>query len=571
MTIDLKRSLLAGAMVATLSGCNLTVSVVDSLGNENTGGTVASSDGNIDCPDVVCSFNYPGFSEQVTLTATAASGYEFGGYTDADKNCSNGADDSLATGICVTTAGMPKTITATFVDASIGDPCPDDDEDNCLENPNGDFDGDGVINEEDACPEDNPDSCPAGDLDNDGVINEEDPCPLNADDSCDEGDLDGDGILNAADVCPLDPANNCLENAEGDFDGDGVKNGDDVCPTDNPDSCPVGDLDNDGVINSEDICPENADDLCPAGDTDSDGITDAEDLCLDDPTNDCLNNPEGDLDGDGVINSEDVCPSDNPDSCDAGDLDGDGMNNGIDPCPTDATNACPAGDIDEDGIPNGEDLCPADASNNCLNNPDGDLDGDGANNATDPCPSNNPDSCAAGDLDNDGVVNANDNCPNAANSNQANNDGDSLGDLCDGDDDNDGAADGSDCAPFDSSIYPGAQEIPDGLDNDCDGSTDEGTELRPPLDLRKVDSGCCHTWGEFEWTPTPFNDGYEIHMDGFFGGGCLTDHSGVINGQVGRGRVTAAGLCLGSQYNVKIRARRDGQWSDWSPTIRIRL
>ncbi|MDX1694452.1 MAG: hypothetical protein R3208_11865, partial [Ketobacteraceae bacterium] len=177
MTIDLKRSLLAGALAATLSGCNLTVNIVDSLGTENTGGTVTSTDGNINCPAETCSFNYPGFSEQVTLVATPDAGYEFSGFSDAEKNCSNGAEDSLATATCVTTASMPKTITAAFVDPTIGDPCPDDDEDNCLENPNGDFDGDGVSNQDDVCPEDNPDSCPAGDLDNDGVANEDDACP----------------------------------------------------------------------------------------------------------------------------------------------------------------------------------------------------------------------------------------------------------------------------------------------------------------------------------------------------------------------------------------------------------
>ncbi|MCG8668809.1 MAG: thrombospondin type 3 repeat-containing protein [Pseudomonadales bacterium] len=571
MSMGLKKSLLMASMVASITGCNLTVQVVDNEGNENTGGNVVSVDGNIDCPDVACSFEYPGFTTKVTLTASASQGYEFGGYTDADKNCSNGAENSLETGVCVTTSSSPKTIVATFIDQSTIDYCPDDPEDNCLENPNGDFDGDGVINSEDACPSDNPDSCPAGDLDGDGQTNEQDLCPLDATNTCDEGDSDGDGILNGADVCPLDPNNNCIENPQGDLDGDGTVNADDPCPSDNPDSCPVGDLDGDGVTNENDICPENADDLCPAGDTDSDGITDADDLCLNDATNNCLNNPNGDLDGDGVINGEDVCPSDNPDSCPAGDLDGDGTNNGDDVCPTDPTDACPEGDTDNDGINNGDDLCPTDASNNCLDNPNGDFDGDGQTNANDPCPSNNPDSCPAGDLDNDGVINQTDNCPSNANSNQANNDGDSLGDVCDNDDDNDGAADGSDCQPMDSSVYPGAQEIPDGKDNNCNGSIDEGTELRPPTDLRKVDSGCCNTWGEFEWTPTPFNDGYEIHMDGFFGGGCLTDHSAVINGQVGRGRVTAFGLCLGSQYNVKIRARRNGQWSAWSPTIRIRL
>lgn len=571
MKLDVRRSLLAAAMLTTLTGCNLSVKITDENGNLNVGGSVSSADGKINCPAGACAFNYPGLSEVVTLTATAAAGYEFAGFATAATSCSNGEAESLATGVCVTTAALPKTITATFRQSNAVDPCPNDDTDNCLANPNGDFDGDGKKNGTDACPENNPDTCPAGDLDNDGINNGEDACPVNADNQCDAGDIDGDGIANGGDVCPMDATNNCLENAEGDFDGDGKKNGDDACPQNNPDSCPAGDLDNDGVTNPNDVCPEHPLDLCPAGDTDSDGVTDRQDLCLNDPTNQCLNNPNGDLDGDGVNNSQDVCPADNPNVCPAGDLDGDGLNNGEDFCPVDPTNTCPTGDVDNDGIRNGNDVCPTDPGNNCLANPAGDLDGDGVSNGSDACPSNNPDSCPAGDLDRDGVRNDTDNCPSNANSNQANFDGDSLGDVCDGDDDNDGAADAQDCSPFDASVYPGATEIPDGKDNNCSGGIDEGTELRAPTDLRKVGSGCCNTYGDFEWTPTPFNDGYEIFMDGYFGGGCLTDHGAVIEGQVGRGRVQAAGLCLGSKYNVRIRARRNGQWSAWSPTINITL
>lgn len=571
MNFPFRRSLLAAAMVTTLAGCNLSVKIQDQDGTANVGGSVTSADGKIDCPDVICAFNYPGFSEVVTLTAAVDTGYEFAGFKDAASTCSNGEAVSLATGVCVTTAGMPKTVTALFRSSSTVDLCPDDEDDNCLANPNGDFDGDGVRNGVDLCPQDNPDTCPAGDLDNDGIPNGDDVCPLHVANDCDAGDLDGDGILNGSDVCPLDATNNCLANAEGDFDGDGKKNGDDPCPQDNPDSCPAGDLDNDGVLNPDDICPTHPLDLCPAGDTDSDGITDAQDLCLNDALNNCLNNPAGDFDGDGVRNDLDVCPMDNPDTCPAGDLDGDGLNNGEDFCPVDPTNACPLGDIDGDGVQNGVDLCPADPLNNCMANPAGDLDGDGVPNGSDVCPLNNPDSCPAGDLDLDSVRNDMDNCPTTPNSDQANFDGDSLGNACDDDDDNDGAPDDADCAPLDAAVYPGATELPDGKDNNCNGLADEGTELRAPTDLRKVGSGCCNTFGDFAWTPTPFNDGYEIFMDGYFGGGCVTDASAVIEGQVGSGRVQAAGLCLGSKYNVRIRARRNGQWSPWSASINITL
>ena len=56
---------------------------------------------------------------------------------------------------------------------------------------------------------------------------------------------------------------------------------------------------------------------------------------------------------------------------------------------------------------------------------------------------------------------------------------------CDGIDPSDGDGDGhdgsscggQDCDDEDPTCYPGAVEVPDGADNDCDGVTDEGTEL----------------------------------------------------------------------------------------------
>jgi hypothetical protein len=57
------------------------------------------------------------------------------------------------------------------------------------------------------------------------------------------------------------------------------------------------------------------------------------------------------------------------------------------------------------------------------------------------------------DADVDLVEDGNDNCPNVANADQTNYDGDSQGDACDNDDDNDGVADGSDANPF-SNMQP---------------------------------------------------------------------------------------------------------------------
>jgi len=45
------------------------------------------------------------------------------------------------------------------------------------------------------------------------------------------------------------------------------------------------------------------------------------------------------------------------------------------------------------------------------------------------------------------------------------------------DGDGDGVPDTADCAPAITSVYPGAAEICDAVDNDCDGETDEGFDL----------------------------------------------------------------------------------------------
>ena len=98
-----------------------------------------------------------------------------------------------------------------------------------------------------------------------------------------------------------------------------------------------------------------------------------------------------------------------------------------------------------------------------------------------------------------------------------------------------------------------------------------GAPTVAPTNLQKVGSGCCDTYGDFAWTPVPGATAYEVNMNGYFLGGCVTDASDVITGQTSHGRVQQFGLCLGSQYDVTIRAQANGQWGPWSNSIHITL
>ncbi len=109
-----------------------------------------------------------------------------------------------------------------------------------------------------------------------------------------------------------------------------------------------------------------------------------------------------------------------------------------------------------------------------------------ASGSSDDCDSNGlPDECdlAAGhDADADGVIDDCDNCPQYPNNDQADLDGDQIGDACDIDADGDAYAgpsgDNRDCDDFQPLANPGLSEeisqgnCADGIDNDCDGYPD---------------------------------------------------------------------------------------------------
>jgi hypothetical protein len=98
------------------------------------------------------------------------------------------------------------------------------------------------------------------------------------------------------------------------------------------------------------------------------------------------------------------------------------------------------------------------------------------------------DACEA-DTDQDGVLDFEDNCPTTPNPSQDDSDTDGLGDACDPCNDADGdgygspgaaacdAGPGDDCDDGRAEVHPDAPDACDGLDNDCDGDTDEGCAL----------------------------------------------------------------------------------------------
>ena len=394
------------------------------------------------------------------------------------------------------------------------------------------------------CPEDCPWNCNEADADGDGIPNDQDNCwlvpnPAQVDsdedtmgDACDDDD-DDDGVEDSADNC-VSVKNPDQANCDKDMMGDACDPDDDNDLTEDQYDCAPCDAT---------IFP-GAVEKCNGEDDDCDDLLDEQAVTeqVECPTAGVceVGVPVICKDGESVCDLEAVPGWCHYDPCDMLDNDCDGEANEDFCCTCDTDGDPPwwveecepdypqiAEDLDLDGDPDTSDCAPLDPAvhsgapelcdgtdNDCDTNVDEDFPelGDSCAPPFDPyacdplagahweCSDDGLGLVCVWNVDSwkqeacDGIDN---NCNMMVDEGFPDTDLDGLADCVDVDDDNDGAPDTEDCGPQDAEVYPGADELCDEKDNDCDGLVDDDCTCVPDCEGNECGSdGCGGSCGE---------------------------------------------------------------------------